>query len=194
LAVHPPIIPAEALAADVLPPVIGAAHNFARPDGQATLRLGSTLRVRLSREIEGVWYPRACGWLGTLLILDCQVPATDSVSAEPVWKEIGRDGAAALRCGPSIGRARDVSVPFFPRRPGLYVLRARIYTYALPTPVADDAAPPSAEDMLSGEFGVVARDVVHIKVRVIWWNGELIPEDAEPVEEMPKENLAGVVE
>jgi len=100
------------------------------------------------------------------------------------WVTIGRDGSKDCRKGPSIGRAK-VGVPVTFRRPGYYLLRAIVHTFArpgYPLPLEpwrqrllgsnDPAIPlpqiPPAED----------RDVVYIRVRVTdCIIGEVEPEE-----------------
>jgi len=207
-----PILPVEpvpeeqALDGEVVPdphPVgrsIGDTYNFIRPDQAVTLRWGQMLDVKLHDEIEGVWYKHAKGWLGTVIILDIRRPDVDpenELSAEDrAWVTLGRDGAAAFRVGPSIGRAREIGVRFYPRRPGHYLLRARVYTYALPfRPTADGTAPPPPSADEIREYGNVAADVVYVKVRVVypWAEVEELPEPVPQGEIMPHEDLSGVI-
>jgi hypothetical protein len=100
-------------------------------------------------------------------------PLPDDPVIEPCpWVTIGRDGAKACRKGPSIGRAK-VGVPVTFRRPGFYLLRAIVHTFAKPgyplpldqwrdrlvnpdDPSAVLPEPPVAQD----------RDVIYIRVRV----------------------------
>ena len=129
---------------------VGAAWNFAAHDMAIKMQLGSVLRTRLSNRIEGVWYPRACGKLGTLLVLEMK----DPLGGYADWIELGRDGAADQRCGPSMGTAR-IRVRFRPRHPGNYVLRATVLTYAIADPASVDAR------------DAVVRDQVYIHLNVI---------------------------
>lgn len=184
---------------------IGAAHNFAKKNGTVLLRFGSVLKVHLSEHAEGVWYEDASGWLGTLLILDVAKLDTDvdpaTVDPEALeaddrleWRTIGRDGAAAHRVGPSLGHAKHLGVAFRPPRPGMYALRARIYTYALPTCLDDgtEIERPSREEILAN--GTVAADRVFIRLNVIRSNWEVPdPKHDEPIEEMPPQDLSKIM-
>jgi hypothetical protein len=179
--------------ANICCPMTGAAWNFARDDAAITMKLGTTLRVKLSDQIEGVWYERTCGWLGTVLVLEMKDPAGTS---ETPWIPLGRDGAADRRCGPSIGRARDVGVSFRPEQIGNYLLRARIFTYALPArpeaPEADVATELQAIPLCAAS----ASDEVFINLRVLRPIDPVpLPEPyAEPISELPRESLSGVIE
>ena len=155
---------------------VGAAWNFARHALTVRMRLGNVLHTKLSDEIEGVWYPRACGFMGTLLVLEIQRPYGSGQ-----WSEIGRDGAAGHACGPRIGTAR-VGVRYRPLQPGVYKLRARIATYAIPT------RPDDAAQVASGKRVVVQNEVM---IRLIVGRRPVAEPDAyqEPVTELPEELL-----
>jgi len=175
--------------------MIGAAHNFARPDGDVAIPHGTVLKIKLSENTEGVWYRVTSGSLGTLLILEVKNPHAESV--EDTWVPLGRDGAGDFRKGPSVGTARDVSVPFIPPHPGEYLLRARIYTYALPRWIKNDETAPEAADVMVKRpyYGYVARSVVFVKVRVGEPGGPVEIEEFEvPASEMPAELLDGIIE
>jgi len=179
---------------------IGDAFNFAREDKDVTMRWGQMLDVKLHDRIEGVWYEHAKGWLGTVLVLDIRRPDVDPADEltdnEDGWVTLGRDGASDFRAGPSIGRAECISVRFYPRRPGNYLLRARIYTYAMPFGPASDGAdpPPPSRDEIR-EHGKIAADTVYIKVSVVYptVDVEELPEPPEQGEIMPREDLSGVI-
>ncbi len=159
---------------------VGAAWNFARKSMAVRMKLGGVLRTRLSDNMEGIWYPRACGKLGTLLVLEMK----DTSSGGDDWIELGRDGIADHRCGPSMGRAR-VRVLYRPERLGEYHLRASIISYAIPS--RSDAV--DVPDLASVR-DVVVRDQVHIRLRV---TGQPVAEPLpyeEPSSEMPEELLA----
>lgn len=179
---------------------IGDAFNFAHDDKAVTLRWGQMLDVKLSDRIEGVWYRHAKGWLGAVLILDIRKPDVEPdnelTDEEDAWVTLGRDGVADHRVGPSIGKAKNIGVRFYPTRPGGYLLRARVYTYALPfrpLPEGEEPAPPTPDDIR--EFGRVAANTVYIKVRVVYPTVDVpeSPEPPEPGKIMPAEDLAGVI-
>ena len=154
-----PMIPAATVdsVAPTAPPITAAAHNFARPHGSVLLPYGHGLNVRLSPEAEGVWYPRSSGWLGTFLIVDASPFVNSMVTSATVpdatWIAVGRDGAADRRIGPSIGTAKNIGVRFNPSRPGEYLLRARVFTYAMP--VEPTVAPPTTEAVLATNVATV---------------------------------------
>jgi hypothetical protein len=130
----------------------GAAENFPRKNGAIRVRAGTKVVFCLSRQIEGVWYPRSYGLLGTSLVLqwcrackcvdsrcmeyDClrcnneECICADSAHISP-WVTIGRDGAKDVRKGPSIGRAK-VGIPILFKKPGIYYLRGIVRTTAQP--------------------------------------------------------------
>ena len=147
-------------------PLIGAAFNFAREDSQILVRAGKRVAFRLDRNLEGVWYPGACGLLGTRLVVDMRPLAAE----DGEWVELGRSGAAAVRCGPSVGRA-NIFVPYQFADVGEYLVRARILSIAEPVP--DPAEPPAAFDEIDPEDPAapcgraVAFNEVFVVVRVI---------------------------
>ncbi|MBN2138358.1 MAG: hypothetical protein JW720_11175 [Sedimentisphaerales bacterium] len=114
--------------------------------------------------------------------VECPSPDDPAIVPCP-WVTIGKDGARACRKGPSIGRAR-IGVPVHFRRPGIYLLRAIVHTFAKPgyplpldqwrdcflTDPADTTAVlpdlPPAED----------KDVIYIRVRVV----DNLIDDVEP--------------
>ena len=202
LVYHPSIADVSGATDGYVQHVVGGAHNFAIRGATLQLRLGTTLRVRLSNEIEGVWYPRACGWLGTLRGLDEKIG--DGTWADS-WRELGGVGAGDRGCGTSTGTARDVSVRFRPPAPGDYLLRARLYTFAVPTlPIVDgtpnvaahvplDLLQPIPADRITDasleilrRHGMVATNVVflHVKVRVV--SPEAVPSYNEVMADMPR--------
>jgi hypothetical protein len=187
-----PVLPTpEGASPDAGCEIIGSAFNFALSEVKVLLPFGSILKVGLGREPEGVWYPRACGWLGTMLVLEAQRPTAANPDA---WVEVGKDGAADKRCGPSIGTARNIHVPFKPPRPGDYKLRARIYTYALPADPATDEPPPDPRQMETWPpCGAVAKGEVLIAVHVV--RDRVAPESptAEPGAEMPRLSSVALV-
>jgi hypothetical protein len=103
----------------------------------------------------------------------CPTPDDSAIVPCP-WVTIGKDGARDCRRGPSIGRAK-IGVPVHFRRPGTYLFRAIVHTYAQPRyplplepwrncllgnpndPNAVLPELPMAED----------KDVIYIKVRVV---------------------------
>jgi len=177
-------------------PTIGAAFNFARADGRTIIRHGAVLRVKLSENIEGVWYDKANGWLGTALLLDVKNPRPDSISSN-MWTTVGRDGAAGYRMGPSIGTCENIGVNFAPPLPGRYLLRARILTYAFPTTWnAADIAPPSPAELQAN--ATVASDEVMLTLYVISrsFAGTITRrnEYVEPGEIMQREDLSDVLQ
>ena len=148
----------------------GAAYNFPRQDGRIVVRQGTVVVFRLGRNIEGVWYPRACGWLGTQLVLEMQ---TITTAGDTEWILIGKDAAAAERCGPVAGRA-NVGVRHAFNRPGRYLMRAKVWTFALPTcDLTDDANAPD----IDCPGAVKAYDEVYVLVRVP--EHPITPEDIE---------------
>lgn len=150
--------------------VIGATYNFARNGASVRLPLGAGLRVKLADTLEGVWYDDTHGWLGTLLILDVARPDSDPNAIE--WVTIGRDGRSAERSGPSIGWGANIGVNFRPPRVGDYLLRARIFTFALPTPAPDVVdAPQRPADV--EPCGDASYDEVRIRLTVIECPGTL---------------------
>lgn len=148
----------------------GAAYNFPRQDGRIVVRPGTLVVFRLDRNIEGVWYPGACGWLGTQLVLEIR---TVTSAGDLEWVVIGKDAAAAERCGPVAGRA-NVGVRHAFNRPGRYLMRAKVWTSALPTcDLADDANAPD----IDCPGAVKAYDEVYVLVRVP--EDQVTPEDLE---------------
>jgi len=102
----------------------------------------------------------------------CPLP-DDPVIVPCPWVTIGKDGATDCRKGPSIGRAK-IGVPVHFNRPGVYLLRAIVHTFARPgyplplerwrqrllgtdDPTAVLPKVPQAQD----------KDVIYIRVRVV---------------------------
>jgi len=139
--------------------VIGAVYNFPQDDGRLVVRAGSVIAFGLDRTLEGVWYEDACGFLGTQLALEIR----EDGAADSTWVEIGRDGAAADRCGPCVGKAR-VEVRHQFRGVGEYLVRARIWTCAIPGP--DDPTEPT-DPSVRPAGSADAYDEVYVLVRVI---------------------------
>ncbi len=175
----------------------GDAENFPRAHGTLRVPLGTRVVFCLSREIEGVWYSRSYGLLGTSLVLqwcrNCIGPVCDCIDcpAEPDDTElcpcvtIGKDGARDVRKGPSIGRAK-VGVPVRFRRPGFYHLRGIITTVAKPYyPRPLDAwyehllTPDDPNQVLPSIPVAVDRDIVYVRVRVV----DILVDDVEPEED-----------
>jgi len=150
---------------------VGGAYNFPRQDGRIIVRRGTVVVFRLDRNIEGVWYPRACGWLGTQIVLEMQTITSDG---EVEWVVLGRDAAAAERCGPMAGRA-NVGVRHAFQRPGRYLMRAKVWTFALPTCGPTDDALDAPDTNCPG--AVRAYDEIYVLVRVP--EGPITPEDIE---------------
>jgi hypothetical protein len=188
LANQPPLMTptADALEAEFAPVpycrTIGAACNFARGDGRLLVRKGTHIFVKLAGDIEGVWYEKACGYLGAVIALDIQRPGSNE------WVTLGQDSRVGKRCGPAVGTARNIGVVFEANRPGEYLLRARIISFALPLgPTLEE--PDNLRDLLP--CGDVASDEVFIKVRVIermviedlrWAREKMPPRDTSKVE------------
>jgi len=148
---------------------VGAAENFPREDGELKVATGTKVVFCLSRELEGVWYPHSFGELGCSIVLQRRVreaPAEGlgaSSEEQEEWVTIGRDGARAIRRGPSIGRAK-VSVPVLFRKPGVYKLRVIVRTTATamyPRIAGAEAVAPIRPRP------VIDRDTVYIKVKVV---------------------------
>lgn len=188
---RPPHVGPEATTMEELPRFqVGAAENFAATRIAIVVRKDSVVRFRESRQIEGVWYDDAFGRLGTILLVQMRNP-TD---ATPEWITLGRDGAGAIRRGPSIGTAR-VSVPVRFPRVGEYQLRAIVVTGAIPMgPVvgATDTEP------VDSPYYDIDLDVIPIRVKVVEildpaaLGAQLIPRGpdlgfSEPLERMPLE-------
>lgn len=127
------------------PPIIGAAFNFA-PTGVVTVVMPTNrvLVTKFAPESEAVWYPRTAGLIGSSLILDLWV--TDSTTSR--WVTVGRNAASQVRVGPALGRMGQVAVPFRPPRPGLHLLRARVYTFASPQAATNAVPEPGAVPLL----------------------------------------------
>jgi len=115
----------------------------------------------------------------------CPEPRPDDPVIVPCpWVTIGKDGSRDCRKGPSIGRAK-VGVPVHFKRPGVYLLRAIVHTYARPGyPLPLD----QWRDRLLGSNnptvalpeipGADDRDTVYIRVRVMdWCIDDIEPED-----------------
>jgi len=138
---------------------VGAAHNFAATGISITVRKDAVVRFRESRQVEGVWYERTWGRLGSVLLVQIQNPS----SATPEWITLGRDGAGALRRGPSLGTA-GISVPVRFPRVGEFRLRAVVITGAVPMELASDDPDAEPVDSAYADFDV---DFVPIKVVVV---------------------------
>ncbi|MBC8217632.1 MAG: hypothetical protein H8E73_04145, partial [Planctomycetes bacterium] len=110
-------------------------------------------------------------------------PRPDDIAITPCpWVTIGKDGARDCRKGPSIGRAK-VGVPVHFRRPGTYLLRAIVHTFAKPgyprplEPWRDRLLGVDASTAVLPEVpGAEDRDVIYIRIRVV----ELPIDDVEP--------------
>ncbi len=175
---------------------MGAADNFRRANGAIRVPVGTRVIFRLSRELEGVWYPRSYGALGTSLVLqwckacktddcicpDCNCPDCDCIRCEPdgdvtdvricPWVTIGRDGAKDVRRGPSIGRA-DVGVPVRFKKTGIYYLRGIVYTFArpwYPRPIEtslETQIESVTERVLPWPPSAVDKDIIYVRVHVV---------------------------
>lgn len=127
-----------------------------------------------------------CTRLGA--VCPCPCPDSNAVTTCP-WVTIGKDGARDCRKGPSIGRAR-VGVPVQFKRPGVYLLRAIVHTFAKPgyplpldqwrerlastgNPTAVLPEIPIAED----------KDVIYVRVHVL----DLPIADIEPDDELTED-------
>lgn len=120
---------------------LGEAANFPRRQGSIVVRQGHEVLFELDRNIEGVWYPGACGAISTQIILE----GAEIVGGEPTeFVPVGRNGAAARRCGPHVATAR-VGVPYRFNEAGEYVLRARIVTHAVPAGELPEPPAPEGE-------------------------------------------------
>jgi len=113
-------------------------------------------------------------------------PRPDDPAIVPCpWVTIGKDGARACRKGPSIGRAR-IGVPVHFRRPGVYLLRAIVHTFAKPGyPLPLDQwreclldNPRDATAVLPELRAAEDKDVIYVRVRVF----ENLIDDVEPDE------------
>jgi len=171
----------------------GAAENFPRANGAMRVPVGTRVVFCQSREMEGVWYDRSYGCLGTSLVLqwcpackcDTCEPADDDTAAASAWVTIGSDGAKDVRRGPSIGRAK-VGVPVRFRKAGIYYLRGIVKTFARPRclrpvqlDVGENAAELEADEVLPAIPAAVDKDVVYVRVHVVNWPTA----DAEPLDE-----------
>jgi hypothetical protein len=165
----------------------GAAENFPRGHGSIRVPVGTRVVFCLSRDLEGVWYPRSYGCLGTSLTLqwcrccirpadvdkcpDCDPSSTNAAICP--WVTIGRDGAKDVRKGPSIGRAK-VGVPVRFKRPGFYYLRGIIHMFAepyYPQPIDEWRNRlldnPDGTDVLPRIPPAQDRDIVYVRVHVV---------------------------
>ncbi len=154
--------------ANRLPPMAGA-ENFPRKNGEIKIPYGERLIFSLSKELEGVWYPRSYGKIGFALNLQLFKPKVP-IPPESLnfnindpnlgeWVTIGRDASSDTRKGPSIGKAK-VGVPVVLSKPGVYLLRGMITTIVqpmVPETLKFSSRPPIAID----------RDMVFVKVIVV---------------------------
>ena len=86
----------------------------------------------------------------------------ETTAEEPEWVEIGRDGAAAYRCGPAVGRA-VVGVRYIFDEPGDYLVRATVDTVAL---AGEGLDPTSLPESLTA-CDALAHDDIFVGVRVL---------------------------
>jgi len=130
----------------------------------------------------------ACEQCRQLGAVGCPRP-DDPVIRPCPWVTIGRDGAKDCRRGPSIGRAK-IGVPVRFRRPGVYLLRAIVHTFArpgYPRPIDDwrlrltGSTDPTVA--LPEIQPAEDRDVIYVRVRVV----DCIDDAAEPIEPVPAE-------
>ena len=165
------------------------AGNFPRENGEVKIPAGARVVFCLSRNLEGVWYRRSFGRLSVSMVLQKRRPCrkhpqtelnvqdidtadvndiTDvNGAAHNHWVTIGRDGAGDVRRGPSIGRAK-VGVPVLFKRPGVYLLRAKIRTTAQPLYPRPSEEPNALESTKPKRPpAAVAKDVVYVKVKVV---------------------------
>lgn len=138
LAGHPPLLQVaadgtadvvDADRPDILPrdcKTIGAAHNFPRGDGRMCVKVGDSIFFQLDNETEGVWYERACGYLGAMIFVYKHDRDGDR------WVPIGRDARYARFCGPGKGNGVNIGVPFHANRPGVHYISACVVSFALP--------------------------------------------------------------
>jgi len=140
-------------------PVVGAVENFPRGNARLLAKVGMRLILRFDRNTEAVWYKDACGLIATHLAVDVR-PANDETAE---WQPVGRDGARALRCGPSIGRA-DILVPAALDTAGDYVFRARIVTAAIPE---SELPEETAATLPEPVCGMTVTDTVFVAVKVL---------------------------
>jgi hypothetical protein len=138
LAGHPPLLQvatdgtansADAARPDILPldcRTIGAAHNFPRRDGRICVQVGDSIFFQLDNETEGVWYEKACGYLGAMIFVYQHDRDGDR------WVPIGRDARYARLCGPGKGQGVNIGVPFHANRPGVHYISACVVSFALP--------------------------------------------------------------
>jgi len=116
--------------------VVGAATNFARPDGRLLVRKDTAIAFRFDRSVEGVWHDDACGLLRAELLVEIQrlpAPTAGEPPAldENAWRPVGRDGAAGRGCGPAIGTA-NIAVRHLFEREGDFVVRSTVRSFAIP--------------------------------------------------------------
>jgi hypothetical protein len=157
---EPEIQPEEAADPAELPVFqVGAAENFAATGISIRVRKDAVVHFRESRQVEGVWYERTYGRLGSVLLVQIQNPS----SAAPEWITLGRDGAGAIRRGPSLGTARISVRVQFPRV-GEFHLRAVVITGAVPMDIPADDPDAKPVDSRYADFDV---DSIPIKVVVV---------------------------
>ena len=113
----------------------------------------------------------ACEQCMRLGAVRCPLPDDPAIEPCP-WITIGTDGARGYRRGPSIGRAK-VGVPVYFNRPGVYLLRAIVHTYAepgYPQPLEDWNARLLAAGDPRAVLPIVPiaedKDTIYIKVHV----------------------------
>jgi hypothetical protein len=173
----------------------GEAENFARKAGSLKIPVGMRVVFCLSKNLEGVWYPHSFGRLGTSVVVQLRRPNLVNVDPNQVdpnelWVTLGKDGAGDVRRGPSIGRAK-VGVPVRFRKPGDYLLRAIVTTYAQPLRLKPNT-PASDEDTSIDVIalpGAGDRDVVYVKVRVVDLPIKQIQPDEQPSLDPDAENV-----
>lgn len=154
-------------------PAIGAAHNFPRRNGGLVVPVGAVVAFLLAPGIEGVWYPKTHGLLGTCLELEMRQPDSNQ------WVPLGRDGARAIRVGPSIGTA-DVKVRHRFNRPGRFILRGIIRTVAVPIDQNATEVDPANTDCPGA---AVAVNKVFVHVTVVEGPAEVSTTTADPTDE-----------
>lgn len=165
----------------------GAASNFARPNGRILARQGTVIIFRYDRNTEGVWFDGACGLMRSELNvemrqaifpreeeqqpidptaehrLDGAKGTDDRPDTEPVWIQLGHDGAEGRGCGPAVATA-NIGVRHLFDEPGDYLVRATIRTAAIPEQHTTD----QVRDSSDAACGVAHRmNRVFVAVRIV---------------------------
>lgn len=151
---------------------VGAATNFARPNGRLLVRKGKGIVFRYDRNVEGVWHADACGLLRSELIVeirrlpentandDTTRPPAEPKADEDPWAPIGRDGAAGRGCGPTVGSA-NIGVRHIFDHPGDFLVRSTIRTFAIPE---NEVVAANATANFCGAARDVDQVLTHVRV------------------------------